>query len=286
MNQLGRRTAQVFSWLQVSKLVSFLLLCVATTQALASHTVRSAGTGMRQRDDSYEYGYDSNNNINNHSPLHVGKRVTTRVGNAMPVSSSAVEAAGLTSLAGHISAPRSIAEWTLADLILVSSIDGSLRALDRQTGLEVWTIAGERPLSEVSTSETLLNKTRNPRTQDCDDCDLIWITEPLGEGTLYYFTPQKGLQQLPLSIKELVQAPYAFGKDQKLITGSHYTTLYSIEAGTGRILKVYGAEKSTLSTAACPVSKSPFYPEDDYDDYDEDDDLEQGSFMIGRTGKF
>lgn len=194
------------------------------------------------------------------------------------------------SFVGSLVRPRSIHDWTVTDLILISSIDGSLHAFDRQTGLDIWSIPGEQPLIQVSTSESLKNASNSGSfPSSCEDCDLIWITEPLGEGTLYYFTPNKGLQQLPISIKELVQSPFAFGKDQKLITGSHHTTLYSIESNTGKILKVYGAEKSTLSHSLCPTQSNPFSIErEEYDDLDKDaNDLieENGSFMIGRTGK-
>lgn len=203
-----------------------------------------------------------------------------------------------TSLSNSFAGPRSINDWMVADLILVSSIDGSLHARDRQTGLEVWEIPGDTPLVQVSTSEELKNKSKlhTPSSSTCEDCDIIWIVEPLGEGTLYYFTPATGLQQLPITIKELVmQSPFSLRGDDKIYIGSHSTTLYSIESGTGKILKAYGAGKSSLSHAGCRTQRTPFYL-DDMDemdsavDEDEDEDYtlksseENGSFMIGRTG--
>lgn len=192
-------------------------------------------------------------------------------------------------LAGPVPSRRSINDWTVADFILVSSIDGSLHARDRHTGLEVWEIPGDKPLVQVSTAETLVNRTRNVSPSDpCDDCDVTWIVEPLGEGTLYYFTPLTGLQQLPISIKELVmQSPFSLRGDDKIYIGSHTTTLYSIESSTGKILKAYGASKPNLSQNACGPQRNPFFLEDDEDDYEDlERPVESGSFMIGRTGMF
>lgn len=204
------------------------------------------------------------------------------------------------SVAGSIAGYRSISDWFVADLILVSSIDGSLHALDRHTGLQVWEIPGDKPLVQVSTSEALKNRTKlhslSSTAEPCEDCDIIWIVEPLGEGILYYFTPLTGLQQLPITIKELVmQSPFSLRGDDKIYIGSHSTTLYSIESSTGKILKAYGAGKSSIPNAACRTQRTPFSlkSDDDVDMQDEDDDdydlelsEENGSFMIGRTGRF
>lgn len=177
--------------------------------------------------------------------------------------------------------------WTVADFVLVSSIDGSLHARDRHTGLEVWKIPSDRPLVHVSTSEALINRTKQhslASSEPCDDCDLVWIVEPLGKGVLYYFTPATGIKQLPITIKELVmQSPFSLRGDDKIYIGSHSTTLYSIEASSGKVLKTYGAGKPNL---AQPGSSPKFDNEDDEENEDDDESKtkENGSFMIGRTG--
>lgn len=198
---------------------------------------------------------------------------------------------------------RSINDWAIADMILVSSIDGSLHALDRKTGLKLWEIPGDKPLVQVATSESLKLRSQqyfsSPDTK-CDDCEIIWIVEPQGEGLLYYFTPETGLQQLPITIKELVmQSPFSLRGDDKIYIGSHSTTLYSIESGTGKILKAYGSGKSSFSQANHKTKPALFYSGDDDDEEDEDDDLldnddeddefgfgmsGESSFLIGRTG--
>lgn len=212
--------------------------------------------------------------------------------------------------------PRYIGDYELADIILVCSIDGSIHARDRQTGMEIWSIPGDRPLVQVSSPLDTVSDENVDYTSDSDEKNLIWIVEPLSDGILYYFTPATGLQQLPISIKQLVsQSPFALQGDDKIYTGSRQTTLFSIDSVTGKVLKVYGARKSDLGSAKCKVSqKSPFNnnqqkqvaknnnnpdydseeepndreDDEDYFDYDYQHWINQqrGSFLIGRTGMF
>lgn len=181
---------------------------------------------------------------------------------------------------------RTIDHWKLADFLLVGTIDGSLHARDRQTGMELWSIPGASPLVTVSSAE-VLQQDRNLQ----DESEITWIVEPLGDGILYYFMPSTGLHRLPVSIKQLVlESPFAIHGDDKIYTGSRQTTLYSINASTGAIIKVYG-DKVGLGKAECKVRTS-FASESmdlDYDDDDEyfgmNDGEENGTFMIGRTGE-
>lgn len=190
------------------------------------------------------------------------------------------------SFVGSLINDGTLDNWAVDNFILVSTIDGSLHALDRQTGLELWSIPGEKPLVQVSTAESLKNisKSSTPGSSSCPDCDVIWITEPIGDGKLYIFKPENGLQELTVSFKELVQTPYAFDKEDKMITGSHHTTLYSIESKTGKILKVYGSENLA---SACPPRVNPFYSENyDINDTDDEPNKVNHSFKIGRTGNY
>jgi hypothetical protein len=187
--------------------------------------------------------------------------------------------------------PRSIDQWTLTDVLLVSTIDGSLHARDRKTGLEVWSIPGDGPLVQVATSDSLLSKDADENPKFDEDRDITWIVEPLGDGVLYYFMPSTGLQRLPVSIKQLVlESPFAIHGDDKVYTGSRQTILYSINATTGDILKVYGAKTKNggLGKAICKPKRMGLEYDDDEldDDYDYLTWEDNGSFMIGRTGMF
>ncbi|ANB15706.1 bifunctional endoribonuclease/protein kinase IRE1 [Sugiyamaella lignohabitans] len=187
---------------------------------------------------------------------------------------------------------RSLSKWELTDILLISTIDGSLHARDRKTGHELWSIPGSGPLVKVSTSDSTLID---------EDKDITWIVEPLGDGTLYYFLPSTGLQRLSVNIKTLVlKSPFAIEGDDKIYTGSRQTVLYSINAKSGEILKVYGSngkENGGLGRAVCrPKSNGLDYenntPNDDtllFDDESDyylpplSDDEGNGVFMIGRT---
>lgn len=260
---------------------------------------------------TYQLTQDFNNNNNDHddsqniNTLHFSHN---DAGRPTPLSSSAFSVKASrkssqysvsSSTIASIQKPsyrgagsHSMNDWLVADLILVSSIDGSLHALDRQTGLKLWEIPGDKPLVQVATSESLKSRLtqRVSFSTNCEDCDTIWIVEPVGEGTLYYFTPITGLQQFPISIKELVmQSPFSLRGDDKIYIGSHSTTLYSIESRTGKILKAYGSGQSTLAQPECHT-KRPFKDYDEGSAEEEEDyafgaSEENGFFMIGRTGK-
>lgn len=239
------------------------------------------------------------NHDNNINDQHVYDSAVTQ--NALAEVSSAD--GGLRSAISSFMRPRHIDDWQVSDFILVCSIDGSLHARDRQTGLEVWSIPGERPLVQVSTTDSCSASNNcsttehiNCLTNDCEDKNLIWIVEPLGDGILYYFTPQTGLQKLPISIKDLVmQSPFALHGDDKIYTGTRKTTLFSIDSTSGKVLKVYGSGKDDLGNARCKVRENDPLQlmrknggtlldfEDEEDDYDYKSQ-DKGSFLIGRTG--
>ncbi|CAN6608747.1 serine/threonine-protein kinase/endoribonuclease Ire1p [Trichomonascus vanleenenianus] len=180
-----------------------------------------------------------------------------------------------------LSIHRSIESWELVDFLLVGTIDGSLHARDRKTGIELWSIPGDGPLVTVKSAENPERGFFVPEEKgQVDESEVTWIVEPLDDGILYYFTPVSGLQKLPVSIKQLVlESPFAINGDDKIYTGSRNTTLYRIDANTGTILHVYG-DRTSLGKPECKVPLNDFDEEDeDYPLFDE----ENRTFMIGRT---
>jgi hypothetical protein len=168
---------------------------------------------------------------------------------------------------------RSLDQWRLADILVIGTIDGSLHARDRKTGMEMWTIPGERPLVKVASRGTL-----------DEESDIIWIVEPLGDGALYYFKPSTGVKKLSVSIRQLIAgSPFSVEGDDRTYTGSTQTTLFTINASTGEIIKVYGAAKTGLGKPECRAKNIYFDYEDDEDEYLAQDN---GIFKIGRTGEF
>lgn len=160
---------------------------------------------------------------------------------------------------------RSLQDWKLTDLLLVSDIDGNLHAVERHTGAFLWTLPLDEPLVRVS-------RNKFPRKDPENNTNLLWLVEPYQDGSLYYFTPQYGLNKLPTSIKNLVmEAPFSLSGDNKIYTGVRKTSLYTINMKTGEVLNQFGS-----ADESCPAPnlyKSPnFRP-----------DLDENTIMLGKT---
>ncbi|KAK9244002.1 hypothetical protein V1506DRAFT_542850 [Lipomyces tetrasporus] len=162
-----------------------------------------------------------------------------------------------------LSQQRQLDDWKLADFLLIATVDGSLYACERDTGMERWNLRSEKSVVRVT-----------PKEQNGAHDDMF-LVEPLGDGALYYFTLDHGPQKLPISIRQLVdQGP--FFVDDKSYTGSRVTTLYSVSARTGRVVNVYGVGSSA---GLCRRKNLDDFDEDDWNDALGD----QETFMVGRT---
>lgn len=138
---------------------------------------------------------------------------------------------------------RSLSDWKVTDLLLVSDIDGNLHGVERNTGAFLWTLPIDEPLVKIQRSES---KT----SHDGPDANLLWFVEPTDDGSLYYFSPLFGLNKLPTSIKDLVmESPFSLAGDTKIYTGSRRTSLYTIDLQTGTILSHFGS----AAEEECPV---------------------------------
>ncbi|CAI2323989.1 unnamed protein product [Caenorhabditis sp. 36 PRJEB53466] len=128
-------------------------------------------------------------------------------------------------------------EETSADLsatILVSTIDGRLRALDAETGQIKWTLQEEPVLRSPSSVKQ----------------GFTFLPNPL-DGSLYVLK-NSSLKRLPFNIPQLVHASPCKGNDGILYAGSKKDVWFGIDPKTG--LKV-----ETLSSASadriCPANQ-------------------------------
>lgn len=72
--------------------------------------------------------------------------------------------------------------------------------------------------------------------------DITWIVEPYGDGTVYHFTGDDGLEKLPISIKQLVMnSPFSID-NQFVYTGSRVSGIVKVNARTGAIVESFGLE--------------------------------------------
>lgn len=135
---------------------------------------------------------------------------------------------------------RSLNDWKVTDLLLVSDVDGNLHGVERNTGSFLWTLPIDEPLVKILGSSDGSSSEPN----------MLWFVEPFQEGSLYYFAPQYGLNKLPTSIKNLVMAsPFSLNGDEKIYIGSRKTSLYTININTGEMLCQFGS----LDDEKCPI---------------------------------
>jgi serine/threonine-protein kinase/endoribonuclease IRE1 len=94
---------------------------------------------------------------------------------------------------------RGLDDWELEDFVLVATIEGSLYALDRQSGATKWVLEGGGPAVEAvgkshsdpepvnSTKGSWKNTEQQPR----------WIVQPVEGGQLFLFDSEFGVLVLP-----------------------------------------------------------------------------------------
>ena len=181
----------------------------------------------------------------------------------------------------------------LLDVVLVASVDGSLHALNRTSGVALWTIAstaGDSP-STLGALVSTRHPDLDPDAGEDDEGQEVYVIEPQSGEIYVMASPGSPLQRLPLSMPQLVEmSPYTMsGTDSdKMFEGRKETSLLLVELETGRI-------KATIN----PNSACPWDPFEDISRQGEEEDLDldelDGSkppktshtpseVFIGRTG--
>ncbi|PYH41303.1 bifunctional endoribonuclease/protein kinase IRE1 [Aspergillus saccharolyticus JOP 1030-1] len=172
---------------------------------------------------------------------------SSRAVRAPPAHVSSSSSAGL---APQLHA-RSLQDWKVEDFVLLATVDGSIHARDRKTGAARWAL--EVPSSPaVESIYHRSNHSSFDRQQPEDD--FIWIVEPSQGGSLYIYSPgpDAGLQKLGLTVKELVdETPYSGDDPAVTYTARKETTLYTVDARTGTILRVFSSHGPVSSGQEC-----------------------------------
>eukprot|EP01134_Creolimax_fragrantissima_P006836 CFRG6836T1 len=126
---------------------------------------------------------------------------------------------------------------SLRKLLFVSTIDGALRALDIETGVESWVFEPNEPL--VTTTVRLSGP--------------IFVPD-VADGSLYYFN-NATMQRMPATIQDLVESSPYRGADGAMYVGQKRSRLFAIDGLSGEVYK----EFSDNDPAACPVSEAILY---------------------------
>ncbi|XP_041473191.1 serine/threonine-protein kinase/endoribonuclease IRE1-like [Lytechinus variegatus] len=122
-------------------------------------------------------------------------------------------------------------------LLLVSTLDGSMHALNQRTGRTIWTLK-EDPVVKMAVD--------NPE-------GFTFLPDPT-DGTLYVLGPGgDGLKKLPLTIPSIVSSSPFRGPDNMLYTGRKADTWIAVDVNSGQ-------KKQTLTTessqSSCPLTSS------------------------------
>lgn len=129
-------------------------------------------------------------------------------------------------------AHRDLLQFDLANVVLLSFLDGSIQARTRDSGHILWTLEGS-PLVDVKA-------TAQPPAVSSSKSKMTWLAEPSEQGNLYYFTQDGGIERIPASVADLVQKS-PFGVVGNVVyTGSKQTTLYALDILTGEVIQAFG----------------------------------------------
>lgn len=145
---------------------------------------------------------------------------------------------------------RSLSNWEVDDIILISTIDGALHARDRRSGRQRWTIQPGSPMIETThykQNKSDLELDYDVPTQE----EQLFIVEPTGDGQLYaqYADPRIGLQKLPVTVRKMAsRTPLSMnlGGQYLTTTSEVQTKSYTIDAESGEILFEFPRSRSAM----------------------------------------
>ena len=181
-------------------------------------------------------------------------------------------------LSQHVA--RSLEDWEVEDFVLLATVDGDLYASDRKTGQERWHFKAEHPMVET----THFGVNRSVLDDDYRPIDhYIWVVEPTRDGELYLWRPNEavtGLARMTLTMKKLVEelSPHRDTENGVVYTGDKKTTMVTLNAATGTILKQFGSSGSYVNKVD---SESCFKPNALSDG--EEECGEDSTITLGRT---
>ncbi|KAK5991764.1 Serine/threonine-protein kinase [Cladobotryum mycophilum] len=173
---------------------------------------------------------------------------------------------------------RSLEDWEVEDFVLLATVDGDLYASDRKTGRQRWHLEVDQPMVETKhyrTNNSVLDDDYNPVDH------YIWAVEPNRDGGLYVWVPDAGtgLIRTPFTMKRLVEdlAPHAGDEPPVVYTGDKKTTMVTLDAATGRVLKWFGSSGSHVNEAESCLRPNTRL------DKDNEECSSTGTITLGRT---
>ncbi|KAI8965311.1 hypothetical protein F5Y11DRAFT_344755 [Daldinia sp. FL1419] len=179
---------------------------------------------------------------------------------------------------------RSLEKWEVEDYILLATVDGHLYAVNRESGDERWHLQVEQPIVETIHHRPNISLADGREGYDHHPLDdYIWAVEPTRNGALYVWTPSgfgSGLMSTGLTMKQLVEefGSYAVQNPPVVYTGHKKTTMITLDAATGRVLKWFGQGGSQVDQSA-----TCFPPNGRFVDSDSEECSDSGTITLSRT---
>ncbi|KAL9634857.1 MAG: hypothetical protein Q9164_003832 [Protoblastenia rupestris] len=171
---------------------------------------------------------------------------------------------------------RSLQDWEVENFVLLATVDGSIHARDRKTGAARWELEVDKAM--VETIYHAHNKSELEGLKP--EYDFLWIVEPSRDGDIYIYNQGGlgGLQKLQLTVKQLVadMSPYESVDPAVVYNGEKRTKLYTVDARTGTINKVFGSGGALSKEPRCPKPGG-------LDVLDDEECGSGGTFVLGRT---
>lgn len=246
--------------------------------AIDHHThVQSSGSQDESTFETTNYKYLKDTTLNQRKASAVATNPLAPAGDdpavrAVQPARGSGKSAGLTTPLNA----RSLQDWEVEDFVLLATVDGSIHARDRKTGAPRWKLEVDRPMIETTyhvPNNSLLDGSK-------PEYDFLWIVEPSRDGDIYIYNQGGlgGLQKLHLTVKQLVadMSPYESVDPAVVYNGEKKTKLYTVDATTGTISKVFGAGGSLSKEPRCPKPGG-------LDVLDDEECATRGSFVLGRT---
>lgn len=172
---------------------------------------------------------------------------------------------------------RKIEDWEVEDFVLLATIDGKLHARDRRTGKERWNLVHEKPMVET----TYHRRNRSAVEEEYERSvieDFLWIVEPSRDGAIYYYNPDsadRGLVNTGLTMKSIDAMSPHWSQDPYIsYTGTKITSMVTIDAVTGDIVKFFGVGGNMKNPGDC-ARKGGFF--------DQRECSPNATLSIGRT---
>ncbi|KAI3550583.1 hypothetical protein CSPX01_01633 [Colletotrichum filicis] len=174
---------------------------------------------------------------------------------------------------------RSLKDWEVEDFVLMATVDGHLYATDRNHATERWHLEVDQ--SMVETKHYRLNA--SDLDDDYNHIDhYIWAIEPNRDGDIYYWSPagstEPRLLSTGLTMKQMVdEGASALDNPPIVYTGTKKTTMITLDAATGRVLKWFGSGGSHVNEAESCLRPNALY------DQNNEECSSTGTITLGRT---